>query len=127
MESKDRIERAKLCGDEYLCLIDLSHGSEKVYGKLLRGSCAEFECNYADAMFSGLDSLLIHIVPDEIHDNFNKFKDNDGKLDGFTFYQYRAMLDKFTDEFNRSEMNKLQLKTSEIDDFVVKTIRGEIC
>ena len=54
-------------------------------------------------------------------------ENNDGKLDGFTFYQYRAMLDKFTDEFNRSEMNKLQLKTSEIDDFVGKIIRGEIC
>ena len=127
METKNIIEMSKSFGDEYLCLIDRYHLSEKVYGKLLRGSCAEFECNYADAMFSGLDSLLIHIVPDEIHDNFNKFKDNDGKLDGFTFYQYRVMLDKFTDEFNRSEMNTIQLKTSEIDGFIEKIIGGEIC
>lgn len=127
METKNIIEMSNSFDDEYICLVDRYHLSEKVYGKLLRGSCAEFECNYADAMFSGLDSLLIHIVPDEIHNNFDKFKDNDGKLDGFTFYQYRAMLDKFTDEFIRSGMNKIQLKTSEIDDFVEKIIRGEIC
>lgn len=124
METKNIIDMSKSFGDEYICLVDRYHLSEKVYSRLLRESCAEFECNYADAMFSTIDSLLIHIVPDEINGNFNKFKDNDGKLDGFTFYQYRVMLDKFTDEFNRSEMNKIQLKTSEIDGFVNKIVEG---
>lgn len=124
METKNIIDMSKSFGDEYICLVDRYHLSEKVYGKLLRGSCAEFECNYADAMFSTIDSLLIHIVPDEINGNFNKFKDNDGKLDGFTFYQYRVMLDKFDDEFNKSGMNKVQLKTSEINGFVSKFTEG---
>lgn len=127
MTTANIIEMSKTFGDEYICLIDRYHLSEKVYGKLLRESCAEFECNYADAIFSTMDSLLVHIVPDEIHSNFNKFKDDNGKLDGFTFYQYRVMLDKFTNEFDKSGMNKVRLKTSEINDFVEKVIKGEIC
>lgn len=124
MTTANIIEMSKTFGDEYICFIDSYHLSEKVYGKLLRGSCAEFECNYADAMLSAMDSLLVHVVPDEIHGNFNKFKDNNGKLNGLTYYQYCVMLDKFTDEFNKSGMKKKQLKTSELDDFANKIVEG---
>lgn len=104
--------------DSYVCLIDRLHISEKVYGKVLRdGNFAELRCNILDYKLSMMNTLLVHVIPDNIQDTFNEFKDTNELIDGLTFEQYRDTFTQFAEEVKDSQIkSKFILRKSELND-----------
>lgn len=98
--------------DNYVCIIDRLHISEKVFGNILRGEYDERLFNTIDILMAGLNALLITVEPDSIQENFLKFKDEKGLLDGLTNEQYFEIVNLFNDSSNNSRIkDKYKTKT----------------
>lgn len=98
--------------DNYVCIIDRLHISEKVFGNILRGEYDERLFNTIDILMAGLNALLITVEPDSIQENFLKFKDEKGLLDGLTNEQYFEIVNLFDDSSNNSRIkDKYKTKT----------------
>lgn len=98
--------------DNYICIIDRLHISEKVFGNILRGEYDERLFNTIDILMAGLNALLITVEPDSIEENFLKFKDEKGLLDGLTNEQYFEIVNLFDDSSNNSRIkDKYKTKT----------------
>lgn len=93
--------------DNTICLVDRLYLSERVYGAVLRnGNFDNFKCNLFDYKISRLDTTLIHVRPLNLLHNFNKFKDENGMIDGLTYQQYSDTYNAFIEEVRRSAISK---------------------
>lgn len=124
--SNDTTERLKLSNilldkminrynDNYICLIDGHHISEMAYGNKLRDGYNTETCKAIDFFLSAYSTLLIQIRPDDILKNFDKFKNKDNKLDGFSKRDYISLLHNFAIICEESSLEKICIKTSEIN------------
>lgn len=105
-------------GDDYVCLIDRLHISEKVYGEVLRDGCFDnFQCNLCDYRMSTIDTTLIHVKPVNVLNNFMKFKDENNLIDGLTYSQYFGTYQAFVREVQESLIHKkIDLTTEELNE-----------
>lgn len=105
--------------DTFVCLVDRLHLSEEVYGEVLRNEYNQHECNIIDFKMSQLKTILIHVKPDNLMDNFNKFKSQDNLIDGLTCEQYSKTYQSFKKRINESRINKkIGLTTKDLDELV---------
>ena len=114
MSINNIIEMDKLFDDNYICLLDRFHISENVFSKFFKRKTDRTLCNFIDYKFRYMNSLLIYIQPDDCKINFNKFKVNN-RIDGFTFKQYLKLFNRFNKEYQQSEITKIKIKTSNLD------------
>lgn len=99
--------------DNYICLIDRLHISERVYGTILRyGNFDNFQCNLCDYKLKSLDTTLIYIQPTNIFNNFVKFSQGD-LIDGLTYKQYTDTYIAFEREVQESLISKKIIITTE--------------
>lgn len=102
--------------ENYICLIDRLHISEKVYGKLLRDKFDRTTFYYSDYYLSEMRVKLIYLVPNDVHGNYEKFKDEKGLIDGLTEEQYIDTYEMFNETIVKTKIKDiLTLKTCEID------------
>ena len=108
----------KQFGDDYVCLIDRLHISERVYGEVLRDGCFDnFQCNSCDYWISTIDTTLIHVKPVNVLHNFMKFKDENNLIDGLTYSQYLGTYQAFIREVQKSLIHKkIDLTTVELNE-----------
>ena len=110
--------------DNYICIIDRLHISEKVFGNVLRGEYDEHLFNTIDILVAGLNALLITVEPDSIQENFLKFKDEENLLDGLTHEQYFEIVNLFNDSSNDSRIkNKYKTKTKYLSNIKPEIIK----
>jgi thymidylate kinase len=110
--------------DNYICIIDRLHISEKVFGNVLRGEYDERLFNTIDILVAGLNALLITVEPDSIQENFLKFKDEENLLDGLTHEQYSEIVNLFNDSSNDSRIkNKYKTKTKYLSNIKPEIIK----
>lgn len=110
--------------DNYICIIDRLHISEKVFGNVLRGEYDEHLFNTIDILVAGLNALLITVEPDSIQENFLKFKDEENFLDGLTYEQYSEIVNLFNDSFNDSRIkDKYKTKTKYLSNIKPEIIK----
>lgn len=110
--------------DNYICIIDRLHISEKVFGNVLRGEYDERLFNTIDILVAGLNALLITVEPDSIQENFLKFKDEENLLDGLTYEQYSEIVNLFNDSSNDSRIkNKYKTKTKYLSNIKPEIIK----
>lgn len=120
MTVNNLLEIADRLDDRYVCLVDRLHISQNVYGRLLRKATrGDYMCEYADNKLKYTKSILVHIMPDDIIKNFNKFKDKDELLDGLSLEQYKASYDLFCEFVSASKIsNKISTSTSKINNML---------
>lgn len=102
--------------EEYVLLVDRFHLSEKVYGNLFKRGWDQGQFEGIDRLFQ--DALLVKITPTNPVPLFEKFRDETGRLDGFTSAEYEKSVCLFNEVFEESCIkNKFEayVKTSWIE------------
>lgn len=108
-------EMDKFFDDTHVCLVDRLHISEKVFGDVLRNEYDKLSFNNADYFLNNLKAVLIHIVADDIWENYQKFCDEDGLIDGLTKMQYLKTHEEFISTCAQSKIKRnITVKSSEI-------------
>lgn len=108
-------EMDKFFDDTHVCLVDRFHISEKVFGDVLRGEYDKFSFHNVDFFLNKLEAILIHITPDDIWENYQKFSDEDGLIDGLTRMQYLKTYEEFIITCDQSKIKRnITVKSNEI-------------
>lgn len=116
LQMRNLIDMYNNFSDDYVCLLDRFHLSERVYGEVLRHNCDYTEISICDSRLKAMDANLIYIYPDDMKANFEKFSCRVNKtLDGLTKEQYFETALEFDDCVYHSEIpHKYKLPTSRL-------------
>ena len=116
LQMRNLIDMSHEFSDNYVCLLDRFHLSERVYGEVLRHNCNYTEISLCDMRMKMLGAALIYIAPDNEEENFEKFSCSVNKtLDGLTKEQYLETVHAFDECVYHSEIaHKYKLTTSKI-------------
>ena len=109
--------------DNYICLIDRFHLSEMVFGPRLRNGYDLTTCIKIDDFLAHHSVFLVYIKPDSLNENFDKFKDENGKLDGFGRIEYKSLAYFFNKAYRWTKIKKTFITTSEIDSSLLRLLK----
>lgn len=109
--------------DNYVCLIDRFHLSEMVFGPSLRDGYDLTTCIKIDNFLAHHPVFLVYVKPDCLDKNFDKFKDENGKLDGFNKIEYKSFAFFFDKVYRWTKIKKTFVTTSQIDSNLLRLFK----
>lgn len=88
--------------DDYVLFVDRFHLSEKVYGQVFNRGWDQWQFEAIDRLLQ--DALLVLIEPDDPEKVFNRFPDDNGRIDGLTLEEYAQSVSLFDDCYKESSI-----------------------